>query len=207
MNTDPDFKKIQRHLSRSDTVLKRLIGHHGPCTLRFDSDHFAVLARAIVSQQISWKAALSISTRLRENLGRRGLTARAVLAASDEALRSAGLSASKANYLKDLAGKTHNGELAFAEFAELSDAEVMERLMTVRGIGPWTAEMFLIFSLGRLDVLPVGDMGLRAGVQRHYQLAELPEKERLFELAEPWRPYRSVATWYIWRTFGNVPQS
>jgi DNA-3-methyladenine glycosylase II len=165
------------------------------------------LARAIVAQQISSKAASAISTRLKKALGRRGLTARAVLACDDQALRGAGLSAGKTRYLKDLAARTHSGELGFPEFSELPDEEVIARLTTVHGIGRWTAEMFLIFSLGRLDVLPVADFGLRAGVKRQYALDELPGKARLIELGEPWRPYRSIATWYFWRSFGNVPQS
>lgn len=204
---DIDYPKIQRHLSRRDPVMKRLIAGYGPCTLRFDSDHFAVLARAIVSQQISSKAARSITERLCKTLGRRGLTARAVVAAEIEALRTAGLSASKVRYLKDLAEKTHSGQLRFGDYHDMGDEEVIADLIVVNGIGRWTAEMFLMFSLGRLDVLPVGDLGLRAGVQRQYGLAELPVKNELVELAEPWRPYRSIATWYMWRSFGNVPQS
>lgn len=207
MTNDVDFSSIQRHLSRRDMVLKRLIAGHGPCTLRFDSDHFAVLARAIVAQQISTKAARAITERLKKTLGRRRLTAGGILATDDAALRAAGLSAGKLRYLKDLAEKTKGGILGFAEFAALPDEDIIARLTTVHGIGRWTAEMFLIFSLGRLDVLPVADFGLRAGVQRHYELAELPAKAQLTKLAECWRPYRSIATWYIWRTFGNVPQS
>jgi len=207
INGEIDFKKIQRHLSRKDAVLKRIVASHGPCTLTFDANHFSVLVRAIVAQQISTKAAASISERLRKTLGRRGVTARAIVAAEDEALRAAGLSAGKTRYLKDLAAKTLSGELRFKEFADMADEDIIAQLTSVSGIGPWTADMFLIFSLGRLDVLPVGDFGLRAGVQRHYELTELPGKAALTELAEPWRPYRSIGTWYIWRGFGNLPQS
>jgi DNA-3-methyladenine glycosylase II len=207
VSTHYDYPRIQRHLSRRDAVLKRLITSHGPCTLRFDNDYFGVLARSIVAQQISSKAAISISARLKKVLGRRGLTARAVLAASDESLRSAGLSAGKTRYLKDLATKTHEGELRFAEFPDMPEEEIIAQLTTVHGIGRWTAEMFLIFSLGRLDVLPVADYGLRAGVKQQYGLQELPGKSELVELGNPWRPFRSVATWYFWRSFGNVPQS
>ncbi len=203
----PDYKKIQRHLSRRDKVLKRLISDHGQCTLGFDSNGFAVLARAIVAQQISSRAAKSISARLTELCGRRGVTAKAILATSHEKLREVGLSEAKAKSMLDLAEKTSNGEVDLNDLHELGDEEIVKRLLPIRGVGRWTAEMFLMFSLGRLDVLPVADYGLRAGVRNHYVLEDLPDKDQLNSLAEPWRPYRTIATWYIWRTFGNVPQS
>jgi DNA-3-methyladenine glycosylase II len=201
------FTKAQRHLARRDEVLRRLIARVGPCTLRCDPDHFGVLVRSIISQQISAKAAISISGRLQQVLGGRTITARKVLGASEKDLRSAGLSAAKVRSVRDLAEKVHRREVPLKALPELADEEVIERLVLVRGIGRWTAEMFLIFSLGRLDVLPVGDFGLRAGVQREYSLAALPDKQALIGLTEPWRPYRSVATWFIWRSFGAVPQS
>jgi DNA-3-methyladenine glycosylase II len=204
---NPIFAKAQRHLARRDPVLKRLIGLVGPCTLRHDPDHFAVLVRAIVSQQISTKAAASIGARLRQTLGRRGVRPAAILAASDEALRAAGLSTAKRLALRDLAEKVAGGQVPLADLHELDDEEVIARLLPVRGIGRWTAEMFLIFSLGRLDVLPLADHGLRSGVQKHYSLAERPANDRLVELAAPWRPYRSIATWFFWKSFGFVPQS
>jgi DNA-3-methyladenine glycosylase II len=202
-----DFAKAQRHLARRDAVLRRLMKTVGACTLRTDADHFGVLARSIVSQQISSKAALSISTRLAKTLGRSGITARAIARTSDEKLRAAGLSSNKLLSLRDLAEKTLGGEVPLKELHSLDDEAVIQALIPVRGIGRWTAEMFLIFSLGRADVLPVADYGLRAGVQRQYELTELPGKEQLQQLAEPWRPYRSIGTWFIWRSFGNVPQS
>jgi DNA-3-methyladenine glycosylase II len=203
----PDFARAQRHLARRDPVLKRLIRLVGPCTLRHDPDGFAVLVRSIISQQISTKAARAIGARLKKALGRRGLRPRAILAASEETLRAAGLSTGKQRALRDLAEKVQTGHVPLAELPTLPDEEVIARLLPVRGIGRWTAEMFLIFALGRLDVLPVADYGLRAGVQRHYGLAEIPKIPALVELAEPWRPYRSVATWFFWRSFGFVPQS
>jgi DNA-3-methyladenine glycosylase II len=205
--TNPVFTKAQRHLARRDPVLKRLIALVGPCTLQHDPDHFAVLVRSIVSQQISTRAAASISARLRQTLGKAGLTPSAILKQSDEKLREAGLSSAKARSLRDLAEKVHSGEVPLAELHAMSDEEVIARLVPVRGIGRWTAEMFLIFSLGRLDVLPVADYGLRVGVQRHYDLPEPAGKAELMRLAEPWQPYRSVATWFFWRSFGAVPQS
>jgi DNA-3-methyladenine glycosylase II len=203
----PAFARAQRHLARRDPVLKRLIALVGPCTLRHDPDHFAVLVRSIISQQISTRAAASIGARLRAALGRRGVCPAAVLAAREETLQAAGLSAAKRRALRDLAEKVKSGQVPLAELPDMGDEAVVERLLPVRGIGRWTAEMFLIFALGRLDVLPLADHGLRMGVRRHYELAEVPRVDRLVELAEPWRPYRSVATWFFWRSFGFVPQS
>jgi DNA-3-methyladenine glycosylase II len=201
------FRKAQRHLARRDPVLKALIRHVGPCTLWHQPNHFFLLARAIVSQQISTKAAESIGARLAKAAGRRGITPKGILALSEETLRSAGLSAAKTRYMRDLAEKVHSGEVPLDKLHELEDEEVIERLVVIKGIGRWTAEMFLIFSLGRLDVLPVDDLGLRAGVMKQYGLAELPKKAELIEIGEPWRPYRSIATWYLWRSRGFVPQS
>jgi DNA-3-methyladenine glycosylase II len=201
------FTKACRHLARRDPVLKRLIAAVGPCTLAHDPNHFAVLARSIVSQQISTRAAASIGRKLLETLAPHGLTPAGVLAVPVETLRGAGLTAGKARALVDLADKVQSGAVPLGRMGELSDEEVIERLVPVYGIGRWTAEMFLIFSLGRLDVLPVADRGLRVGAQLQYGLAESPDRARLEELAEPWRPYRSVATWYFWRSFGAVPQS
>jgi DNA-3-methyladenine glycosylase II len=201
------FVKAQRHLSRRDPVLKRLIAAVGPCTLWHDPNRFAVLARSIISQQISTKAAASIRLKLQTALEPEGITAAGVLAASSETLRAAGLSASKVRGLVDLAEKVHSGTVPLDDLHRMEDEEVIARLVPVYGIGRWTAEMFLIFSLGRLDVLPVDDRGLRVGAQIQYSLADVPAKARLEELAEPWRPYRSIATWYFWRSFGVVPQS
>lgn len=202
------YQKAQRHLSRRDPVLRQLIKEIGPCTLQHDSDLFGVLVRSIVAQQISTKAARAIGNRLRAALEPHGLRHDVILAAEDETLRQAGLSTAKRRSLKDLAEKIHAGAVLLHTLPDLPDEEVIEHLLPVRGIGRWTAEMLLIFGLGRLDVLPYGDLGLRVGVQRLYGLAEVPTKAALTELAEPWRPYRSVATWFMWRSFGpNVPQS
>jgi DNA-3-methyladenine glycosylase II len=197
----------RRHLSRRDPVLKRLIAAVGPCTLWYDPDRFATLARSIISQQISTRAAQSIRARLEEALAPAGLVPEAVLAATDEALRTAGLSAAKTRALRDLAEKVTTGAVPLDELHTLDDEEVIARLLPVRGIGRWTAQMFLVFSLGRLDVLAVDDWGLRVGVQRQYGLPEPPGRAELTALAEPWRPYRSVAMWYVWRGLGFVPQS
>jgi DNA-3-methyladenine glycosylase II len=201
------YQKARRHLARRDPVLKRLMGTVGPCTLQQNPNRFAALVRSIISQQISTKAAAAIGARLQQALVSTGVTPEGILALSADELRAAGLSAAKARSLYDLAEKVQDQTLPLDTLHRLPDEEVIARLLPVRGIGRWTAEMFLIFSLGRLDVLPVADWGLRVGIQRQYSLMEPPVKGHLIELAEPWRPYRSIATWYFWRSLGAVPQS
>ncbi len=201
------YLKARRHLSRRDAVLKDLIRAVGPCTLQQGPNGFATLVRSIISQQISTKAALSIGARLVEAVGRAGLTPRGILKLTDERIRACGLSAAKTRSVRDLAEKVRTGQVPIEELPNMPDEDVIAALVPVFGIGRWTAEMYLIFSLGRLDVLPVADLGLRVGVQRRYGLKEQPGKAELTELAEPWRPYRSVATWYLWRSLGDVPQS
>jgi DNA-3-methyladenine glycosylase II len=202
-----DSQRARRHLARRDPVLKQLMAQVGPCTLTPNPDHFGMLVRSIISQQISTKAAASIRARLEATLAPAGVTPAAILAAADDRLRAAGLSANKARSLRDLAEKVDSGAVPLEQLRDLDDEEVIARLVPVRGIGRWTAEMFLIFSLGRLDVLPVDDLGLRVGVHRAYELPTPPTRAELRERSEPWRPYRSIATWYFWRSLGPVPQS
>jgi DNA-3-methyladenine glycosylase II len=202
-----DLSKAQRHLSRRDPVLRQLIKEIGPCTLRTSRDRFGILVRSILSQQISSKAARSITARLRQALEPDGFQPARILETPEPTLRACGLSAGKAGYLLDLAAKVHDGTVPLKTIHHLSDEEVIERLLPVKGVGRWTAQMFLIFCLGRLDVLPVDDFGLRAGVKRRFVLADMPGRAELTDLAEPWRPYRSIATWYFWRCLGGVPQS
>jgi len=199
--------KARRHLSRRDPVLKQVAARVGACTLVPDGDCFGILARSIVSQLISTAAARTIGARLLTALGDAGLTPAGLVALGEEKLRGCGLSGAKAKALLDLAGRAQSGVLPLARLPVMEDAEVEEHLTAVRGIGVWTAQMFLIFCLGRPDVLPVGDLGLRAGVKDQYGLDELPSAKNLVELAAPWRPYRSIATWYLWRSRGGVPQS
>jgi DNA-3-methyladenine glycosylase II len=201
------FRKAQRHLTRRDPRLGQLIKRVGPCTLQPGGEAFPLLVRAIISQMISTKAALAISARVAAALQPHGLTPAAVTSAGEEVLRRAGVSRAKVLALLDLAGRSQTGELPLDRLAEMTDEEVIDTLVPVRGIGRWTAEMFLILSLGRLDVLPVDDLGLRAGVQEVYELTALPGRADLRARAEAWRPYRSIATWYFWRSRGGVPQS
>jgi DNA-3-methyladenine glycosylase II len=199
--------KARRSLMRRDTVLNGVIRRVGPCTLTPAGNAFHILARAIVSQLISTKAAVTISGRVEAACGRAGITADGIAKVSEAALRGCGLSRNKALALHDLAARVRNGDLPLAKLSELTDDEIIDKLVAVRGIGRWTAEMYLIFSLGRLDVLPVDDFGFRAGVKESYGLAEMPQRAALREMGEKWRPYRSIATWYFWRSRGGVPQS
>jgi DNA-3-methyladenine glycosylase II len=201
------FAAAQRHLARRDPVLKRLIRTIGPCTLRPETNRFLILVRSIISQMISTRAALSVFSRVEALLGEDGVTVASLAATDEDRLRGAGLSRHKARALRDLAERIQSGELPLDRLHELTDAEVISYLTPVHGIGRWTAEMFLIFGLGRLNVLPVGDFGLRAGVQEHYELDALPPPGVLRDLARKWDPYCSVATWYMWRSRGGVPQS
>lgn len=196
------YTRARRHLTRKDPVLKGLIGRVGRCTLRPGGDPFAALVRAVVAQLISTKAAQTIYLRLEAAVGE--LAPAHLLAAGEDKLRGAGLSGAKARGLIDLARHVADDRLPLAQLSELDDEEVIDRLVAVRGIGRWTAEMFLIFSLGRHDVLPVDDLGLRAGVKECYGLPHLPAAKELRALAEPWRPFRSVATWYLWRARRGV---
>jgi 3-methyladenine DNA glycosylase/8-oxoguanine DNA glycosylase len=199
--------KARRTLMRRDAVLKEIIRRVGPCTLQPVGNEFHILVRSIVSQLISTKAAITISGRVETAVGPLGLTPEGIAAQSEETLRGCGLSRNKALAMHDLARRTLNGALPLAAFGDLTDDEVIAKLVEVRGIGRWTAEMYLIFALGRLDVLPVDDFGFRAGVKESFGMAEMPGRKELQELGENWRPYRSIATWYFWRSRGGVPQS
>lgn len=203
----PSYTKAERHLKRCHPGLADLIRRIGPCTLRPDPDSFSVLVRSIVAQQISTKAAESISARLWALVEPKPLTPQSLDQLSEEQLQGCGLSTSKRRYLRALAEQESAQPGFFEGLAGLSDDDVMARLLPISGIGVWTAEMFLIFSLGRLDVLPVGDLGLRASAQKCFALKDLPGPDVLRAIAEAWRPYRTIATWYLWRSKGSVPQS
>lgn len=195
-----------QHLRAADPVLARIIEVVGPFALRPQPNHFYALLSSIVSQQISTKAAATILARVVALFPSAAeLAAPAVLALGAEPLRAAGLSGMKARYVLDLSERVADGRLDLSRIANLDDEAVIAELLPVKGIGRWTAEMFLIFSLGRLDVLPVDDLGLRMAVQRQYGFAELPLAVQIRALAVLWMPYRTVATWYLWRSLGAVP--
>lgn len=206
MTTVDPWKKAREHLRRRDAVLRPLLRAVGPCTLQPMTDLFGALVRSIIAQQISTKAAASISAKVIAGPCGGTLSAAKLLAASEAELQAAGLSTSKRRALVDLADHVVNRGLKLEELHQLSDEEVIEQLLPVRGIGRWTAQMFLIFSLGRPDVLPVDDFGLKTAVQRQYGLAELPNKAAIEATAQPWRPWASIATWYLWRSLDTVPK-
>jgi DNA-3-methyladenine glycosylase II len=169
-------------------------------------DHYGALVRAIVGQQLSTSAARSIFARLTARYDGRTPSPSQLLADDPEEMRvAAGLSRAKVRFLRDLANRVDAGELVLEELDELPDDEVAARLTEVSGIGQWTVDMFLIFHLGRPDVLPVGDLGVRRAAMLAYGLRKLPESKRLIKLARPWRPWRSVASWYLWASLRAVP--
>lgn len=197
----PDLAAAARHLARRDPVMKRLVAQHGWPDLgsrRTGRSRFEQLAEAICYQQLAGKAAESIWRRVRA-LVDGPYDPEAVLAVGYDALRGAGLSNAKALSVLDLAAKVAEGSVRLDRIGRLSDEAVVAELTSVRGIGPWTAEMFLIFTLKRLDVWPVGDYGVRAGYARAYGLDALPSSKELVSLGDPFRPYRSLAAWYLWR--------
>jgi DNA-3-methyladenine glycosylase II len=201
-----DYEKARRTLSRRDPVLRDLMRAHGPCGLA-EAQHtepFRALVSAIISQQLSTRAAATIKGRLDTVVGSR-LTPSRVAAVSDDELRRVGLSRQKIAYLRDLCSRVDSGQLALDQLDAMRDDEVVAALTSVKGIGRWTAEMFLMFRLHRPDVLPVGDLGIVKAVQRAYGLRRVPTPERLTKLGEQWRPYRSVACWYLWASLDNKP--
>ena len=199
-------------LRRADPVMRRLIDSLAPLDAEArrrgrPADAYGALVRSIVGQQLSTKAARSIYERLIAIFGGRTPTPTELLAADPETIRAAGLSRSKVAYLRDLAAHVEDGELELDRLAELDDEDVAAQLTAVKGLGQWTADMFLIFHLGRPDVLAVGDLGVRRAVERAYRLEQLPPAGELTQIAEPWRPHRSLACLYLWRSLDNEPGS
>ena len=193
------MRKAVTHLKKSDPVLRAIIERVGPCRMEFAPAEFSSLAEAIVYQQLNGKAAVTIFRRFAALAGE-PITPGSILKLSDEQLRSVGLSKQKSAYLKDLAAKTASGALDFSRLPELPDEEVIKHLTQVKGIGVWTAHMFLIFSLRRPDVLPTGDYGVQMAVKKHYRKRKLPKPSDMEKIARAWEPYRSIACWYMWRS-------
>lgn len=193
------MRKAINHLKKCDPVLRAIIEQVGPFRMQYGTPEFGSLAEAIVYQQLNGKAAETIFKRFAALAGE-PLTPEGILKLSDEQLRAAGLSKQKAMYLKDLAAKTAAGILDFTKLPELPDEQVIEHLTQVKGIGVWTAHMFLIFSLRRLNVLPTGDYGVQMALKRHYRKRKLPKPKDMEKIARAWEPYRSVACWYMWRS-------
>jgi DNA-3-methyladenine glycosylase II len=196
-----------KHLAKRDRVLKRLIPQFGEARLASRGDAFTTLARSIVGQQISVKAAQAVWDRFAAAVGGPSthLSPDAVLTLAVADQRAAGLSQRKCEYLGDLAARFADGRVHATQWAQMDDEAIIEELVAVRGIGRWTAEMFLIFHLMRPDVLPLDDLGLIKGISLNYFSGEPVSRSDAREVAEPWAPYRSVATWYIWRSLDPLP--
>ena len=193
------MQKAIKHLKK-DPVLAAIIRRTGPCTISYNEPVFETLVRSIVYQQLSGRVAAVIFGRLSALVPRRKLTPEAILNLTPARMRKAGLSKQKTAYIRDLARKTARGALNFETLAEMADHEVIEQLTQVKGIGVWTAHMFLLFALQRPDVLPTGDLGIRMAIRKAYGLDDLPHPKDIEEIALRWRPYCSVATWYLWRS-------
>jgi DNA-3-methyladenine glycosylase II len=195
-----DWTSAVTHLTATDPRFAPLVEQHGHPTIAPRPNPVQSLARAIVSQQLSGKAADTIWGRFLALYPRGKFPAPEVILATPEAkLRGAGLSGAKAASIKDLARHVVEKKFVPSRLLKATDDQISEMLLPVRGIGPWSVDMFLMFSLARPDVLPVGDLGVRKGMQRHFKLRALPEADRMLKLAAPWRPFRSIASWYMWR--------
>ena len=187
------------HLRAADPMMGAVIRDVGPCTLRLERDRFAMLVRSIISQQISTQAARSIRQRLDALVAPERPSPENLLRLSDEELRAVGLSPQKVSYIRDLCERVADGRVTLKQIGRRSDEEIITELVQVKGIGRWTAQMFLIFSLGRLDVFPHDDLGVRVAIRDLYGLSDLPDKATSFEYAARWRPFSSIASWYCWR--------
>ncbi len=193
------MRKAVNHLKKCDPILRAIIERVGPCRMEYGVPEFSSLAEAIVYQQLNGKAAVTIFQRFAALAGE-PLTPEGILQLSDEELRSVGLSKQKSAYLKDLAAKTADGLLDFSRLHELTDEKVIQHLTQVKGVGVWTAHMFLMFSLRRPNVLPTGDYGVQVAIRKHYKKRKLPKPKDMEKIAKAWEPYRSVACWYMWRS-------
>jgi len=193
------IRTAERRLRQADPVLARLIERHAPCTLmQAPMPHFHTLVWAIINQQLSVKAAYSIQQRLLQHLNTDIIEPHHLLRVREVSLRRCGLSAAKIRYIREAGRQVRCGELDLDALESVDDTTAAERLMQLPGVGPWTADMLRMFSLGHLDVLPVGDLALRKSIRLHHGMPEDSGAEALRAVAEPWRPYRSVASWYFW---------
>jgi DNA-3-methyladenine glycosylase II len=193
--------KAVKHLRKADPVLRGVIDQVGPCRLTRRFSHYQMLVRSILSQQISGNVANAIRGRLEAMIAPQTIHPESIGALSVDQLRSVGVSRQKAAYLLDLTEHVLQGKIRLGTIGRRSDEEVIAELIQVKGIGVWTAQMFLIFALGRPDVFPHDDLGVKQAIRKLYGLKELPDKAASHRIAEPWRPYASVASWYLWRSF------
>lgn len=193
------MRKAINHLKKSDPVMRGIIERVGPCRIEFSEPEFHSLAEAIVYQQLNGKAAVTIFKRFTALAGE-PVTPEGIAKLSAEQMRSVGLSKQKSSYLRDMAERAIRGELNFTRLPALSDEEVIKHLTQVKGVGVWTAQMFLMFTLRRPNVLPTGDFGLQMAIKKHYNKRNLPKPVQMEKIAKPWEPYRSIACWYLWRS-------
>jgi DNA-3-methyladenine glycosylase II len=194
------WQKGIRHLKRNDPILAGIIGKVGPVKFELDDDHYEAVVGSIIFQQLAGSAARAILNRFRQLYGGRVPSPREYLATDIEKLRSSGLSPQKISYIKDLAERLESGVLDLKRLENVPDEEALNELDNVRGIGRWTAEMFLLFKLGRTDVLPVDDLGLRKAAKKAYRLRKLPNRDRFEQLAQKWHPYSSISSVYLWKS-------
>jgi len=187
------------HLKKSDPVLRAIIERIGAFRMEYGPPEFHSLAEAILYQQLNGKAAVTIFKRFAALAGE-PLTPAGILKLTDEQMRSAGLSKQKSSYLRNMAQRAISGELDFSKLHEMSDEDVIKHLTQVKGVGVWTAQMFLMFTLKRPNVLPTGDFGVQMAIKRHYNKRKLPKPAQMEKIAKPWEPYRSIACWYLWKS-------
>jgi DNA-3-methyladenine glycosylase II len=193
------MRRAINHLKKSDPVLRTIIERVGPYRIEYGPPEFHSLAEAIVYQQLNGKAAVTIFNRFADLAGK-PLTPSGIMKLTDQQMRAAGLSKQKASYLRDMAQRATSGQLDFSKLHERSDEEVVQHLTQVKGVGVWTAQMFLMFSLRRPNVLPTGDFGVQTAVKKHYKKRKMPKPALMEKIAKPWEPYRSIACWYLWRS-------
>jgi DNA-3-methyladenine glycosylase II len=198
------MRKALNHLKKSDPVLREIIERVGPYKIEYREPVFQTLVRSIVYQQLSGKAALTIFNRLQAAAKEDPITPESILRLRPARMRKLGLSGQKLKYIRELARMTRDGEVDFERCLTIADVEVIEHLTRVKGIGVWTVQMFLMFALRRHDVLPTGDLGIRAAMKKAYALKELPKPDEMERIAAAWRPYCTVASWYLWRSLDNV---
>ena len=192
------IRAARLHLQKNDATLKTIIKQVGPCQIKLKRDRFLVLVRSIISQQISGAAANTIFQRLADGLGTSQITSSHLLTLDADEFRSLGISRQKSGYLLDLADKVETGQISLSTLGRKPDEDVVSELTKVKGIGRWTAQMFLMFSLGRLDIFPADDLGIRNAMAQAYAI-ETDDREQLHQIAANWSPYRTIACWYLWR--------
>jgi DNA-3-methyladenine glycosylase II len=197
------MRKAINHLKKADPVMAAIISKAGPYRMQYREPVFQTLVRSIVYQQLSGKAALTIFNRLAAAAKVNPMTPEAILKLRLQKMRTLGLSKQKIVYIRELARLTRDGDIRFERLPEMEDAAIIETLTRVKGVGVWTVQMFLMFALQRPNVLPVGDLGVRAAMKKAYGLPELPKPQEMERIAAAWHPYRSIASWYLWRSLEN----